>query len=323
MAVDAFDSDAVDALGAVVGGAGIGVIGLVIVLGTVHGELHARRLGEAAQRDGRAEGGCLQRLQQLAALDVYHGQGVAEGQNGGHVRLGNIPCVDPRADAAAVGDGHGIGHVNAGGLGLDGPHHGIGDKVAQVGLLSAVARLLVAVELYLGLGKDRAVFRVNGIHDGLGGCGHLGILVLILAQVQHLQTHGQLGLVVNDQDTHIGQLGAGGLDGQLIIGVVDINGFAVLIHAGLELCCAGQHHGMGVAVNDEVDIGDVFQQVIGGIGLRAAVHTQVGQADHRIRAPGLQIIHLSLGGSVHILRTQEGQALDQGGVGLGLRLGGL
>ena len=323
LAVDALDGDAVDALGAVVGGAGIGAVGLIIGLGAVHSQLHARRLGEAAQGDGRAEGGCFQCLQQLTALDVYHGQGVAEGQNGGHVRLGNIPCVDPRPDAAAVGDGHGIGHVNAGGLGLDGPHHGIGDEVAQVGLLGAVARLLVAVELYLGLGKHGAELRVNGIHNGLGGSGHLGVLVLIQAQIQHLQIHGQHGLVVDEQGTHIGKLRAGGLDGQLIIGVVDINGVAVLIHAGLELRGAGQHHGMGVAVNDEVDVGDLLQQVIGGIGLGAAVHTQMGQADHHIRALGLQVIHLGLGGGVHILRTQEGQPLDQGGVGLGLCLGGL
>ena len=323
LTVDALDGDAVDALGAVVGGAGIGRVSLVVVLGSVQGQLHARRLGEAAQGNGRAESGRLQRLQQLSAGDIHHRQRVAEGQNGGHVRLGNIPRVDPRANAAAVGDGHGVLHVDSRGLGLDGPHHGIGDKVAQIGLLGAVARLLVAVELHLRLGEYRAVLLVDGVHNGLGSGSHGGVLILILAQIQHLRVQGLLGLVVDQQHAHIGQLRARGLNGQLIVGVVDISGVSLLVHAGLELLIAGQHHGMGVSVDDEVNIGHVFQQVIGGIGLRAAVHTQVGQADHRIRAPGLQRIHLGLGGGVHLLPGQEGQALDQGGVGLGLCLGSL
>lgn len=90
LAAYGLDGDTVDALGCVIGGVGIKRTG-VIALAGVNGELNAADLREAAQRVRRTVGGCLQRLQQLRAGDLDDAQGVAEGQDGVDVLLGDVP----------------------------------------------------------------------------------------------------------------------------------------------------------------------------------------------------------------------------------------
>ena len=316
LAVNAVDGDAVDGLGTIIGGAGIGGVVLVVILGAVHRQLHAGGLGEAAQRDRGAVGGRFQRLQQLGTGDIHHSQGVAEGQDGVDILLGDIASLDGSTDAAAVGNGHSIGHIYAGGLGLDGPQHGIGDEVTHVGLLGAVAGLLGTVELHLALGENNIIGSVDGILDVLGGLGHSGIGLIIVEHGDgfivdllgvpnlHQLIADDLSLgVVNGDDAHIRQSRTGGLD-LLPVGTLG-------------------HNGVGVTVDDEVDAGDILGQVIGGVGLGAGVHTQMRQADDNVSAFCPQCIHLILCSFVHLVACQELQPLDQGGVGLGLRLGGL
>ncbi|CAN4050148.1 Acetyltransferase (GNAT) family, partial [Dysosmobacter welbionis] len=127
LAAHSLDGDALDALGAVVGGAGI-LLALVIGLGGVHGELDAAHLGEAADRGGRAVGGSLQSLQQLGAGDFHDGEGVAEGQHSVDILLGDVAGGDGGADAAAVGDSR----VHLSALTLGAPDQSVADQVAQV-----------------------------------------------------------------------------------------------------------------------------------------------------------------------------------------------
>ena len=287
-----------------VGGAGIGVGFGVILLGGINGDVHAGNLGEAAQRLGQSKGRSLQGLQQLGAGDVYHGHGVAEGQHGVHVQLGDVALVDGSADAAAVGDGH---HVLGGNGELsvlaDGPQHGVGDQVAQVGLLGAVAGLLGAVELHVGSGKDLAVLGVDVADDLVGGSLHGGVLLGEGGQVDEAVALDALGGVVNDDGAHIGKARAGGLDHVVVL--------------------AGGHHRVGVAVDEQVDALDVLHHIIGAVGLGGVVHAEVAQGDDDVGIPLVAgHVHILLGDLVQILAADEVQALHQGGVGLGLALGG-
>ena len=119
---------------------------------------------------GGAVGGGLQGFQQLCAGDLYHIQGVAEGEDGVDVLLGDIPGLDGGADAAAVVDGH--VHLFAQGVGL--PQHGVGDQVAQVGLAGADLGLF-PVQVHLGFGEDGAVVVVDFLLDGLSPGGYVGV----------------------------------------------------------------------------------------------------------------------------------------------------
>ena len=304
LTVDAVDGDAVDGSGTMVGGAGIGVGIGVILLGGVNGDVHAGDLGEAAQGLGQSKGRSLQGLQQLGAGDVHHGHGVAEGQHGVHVQLGDVALVDGSADAAAVGDGH---HVLGGNGELsvlaDGPQHGVGDQVAQVGLLGAVAGILGAVELHVGSGKNLAVLGVDVADDLVGGSLHGGVLLGEGGQVDEAVALDALGGVVNDDGAHIGKARAGGLDHAVVL--------------------AGGHHRVGVAVDEQVDALDVLHHIIGAVGLGGVVHAQVAQGDDDVGIPLVAgHVHVLLGDLVQILAADEVQALHQGGVGLGLALGG-
>ena len=110
-----------------------------------------------------------------------------------------------------------------------------------------------------------------------------------------------LGSIVNGDDADIVQRGTGGLN-------------------GLTLRALG-HDGVGVAVDDEVNAVDLLIQVIGSIGLGAGIHAQVSQNDDDVGTGCPGGIHLSLDGGIHLIAGQEGQALDEGGIGLGLCLG--
>lgn len=109
-------------------------------------------------------------------------------------------------DAAAVGDGHHVlgGHGELSVL-ADGPQHGVGDQVAQVGLLGAVAGLLGAVELHVGSGKNLAVLGVDVADDLVGGSLHGGVLLGVGGQVDEAVALDALGGVVNDDGAHIGK----------------------------------------------------------------------------------------------------------------------
>ena len=81
-AVDAVDDHALDAVRAIVGRAGIFVGVRIVGLVGKDGEVDTGHLRESADRAGRAEGGGLERLEQLRAGHIDHGHGVAEGQDG-------------------------------------------------------------------------------------------------------------------------------------------------------------------------------------------------------------------------------------------------
>ena len=211
--------------------------------------------------------------------------------------------MDPGPDAAAVGDGH---HVLGGNGELsvlaDGPQHGVGDQVAQVGLLGAVAGILVAVELHVGSGKNLAVLGVDVADDLVGGSLHGGVLLGVGGQVDEAVALNALGGVVNDDGAHIGKARAGGLDHVVVL--------------------AGGHHRVGVAVDEQVDAFDVLHHIIGAVGLGGLIHAQVAQSDDDIGIPlAAGHVHILLGDLVQILAADEAQALHQGGVGLGLGLG--
>ena len=301
LAVDALDGHTVDALGTIVGGAGIGGVVLVVILGAVHRQLHAGGLGEAAQRRGSAEGSSLQRLQQLGAGDIHHRQRIAEGQNGEHVLLGDVAGLDGGTDAAAVGDGHSVLHVDAGHPGLNGPHHSVGNKVAHVGLLGAVAGLLVAVELHLGLGEHLAVLGIHLTDDPVGDGLDGGILLGVGAQIDETVALHALGGVINDESAHIRKTRTGRLDHAVVL--------------------VGGHHGVGVAVDDDVHTGDVLHEIDGAVGFGGRIYAQMSQSDDDIGVALLtgDLDH-GVGGVIQLLAGQEGQALHQSGVGLGLSL---
>ena len=44
------------------------------------------------------------------------------------------------------------------------------------------------------------------------------------------------------------------------------------------------HHGVGVAVDDEVETGDIGIEVGGAVGADSLVHAEVGEADNDVRA---------------------------------------
>ena len=112
--------------------------------------------------------------------------------------------------------------------------------------------------------------------------------------------------VVNGDDADVGKGRARGLDGLTIR--------------------AGGHDGVGVAVDDEIDALHVLGQIIGGVGLGALVHAQVREADDEVCALRLQVCDLCGRAVIElaaVLAGEELQALNELGVGLGLRLGGL
>ena len=112
--------------------------------------------------------------------------------------------------------------------------------------------------------------------------------------------------VVNGDDADVGKGRARGLDGLAVR--------------------AGGDHAVGVAVDDEVDALHVLGQVIGGVGLGAAVDAQVGQADDEVCALLLEGFDLRVRAGIElfaVLAREELQALDQLRVGLGLRFGRL
>ena len=83
---------------------------------------------------------------------------------------------------------------------------------------------------------------------------------------------------------------------------------------------------MGVAVDDEIDALHVLGQIIGGVGLGALVHAQMREADDDVGALLLERGDLRGRAGIElfaVLAGEELQALNELGVGLGLRLGGL
>ena len=72
------------------------------------------------------------------------------------------------------------------------------------------------------------------------------------------------GLVINDNNTDVCKLRAGGLDGLAVF--------------------TGGHNRVGVAVYDKVDAGDLFIEVDGAIavGCRLGINAQVADADDKV-----------------------------------------
>ena len=309
LAVYVVDGDAVDGLGTVVGRAGIGLGICVIGLCGVYGVVDARNLGEAADGACRyAVGRSLESLEQLSAGDVHDCDGVAEGQNGVNVLLGDVARVYCRADAAAVCYCDDVLLVNGHAAGLlDGPDHGVGDEVAEVGLAVAVAVKasvivisLVAVELYLVLCKYRAVFLVDGVGDGLSGCCDGLVLCRVCGDLNELVALDLLGRVVDDDNADVLECSAGGLDGLAAL--------------------AGCHNGVGVAVDDEVNALEACPQIGRAVGLGLCVNAEVSQNDDNVGIC-LYLVGLSLNGLDHIVARKPGKTLDKCRVCLGLALG--
>ena len=317
-AVDPGDLHALDALRAIVGGFGIGLLGLVVRLIGLEGKLQAGHLRETAEGFRRAESTGLERLKQLGAGHVNNCQRVAERQHGVDVLLGDVARLDSRADTAAVGDGdhHFRIHFQRG-IGADLPEHGVRDQVAEVGLRVTVAvGGLRAVERDLADGKLLAIGLVDGVDDGLGGRGDLLIArfvvndgdvlafdLLLVPDGLELVADDLLRGVVNGDDADVGKGRARGLD------VLAVR--------------AGGDHAVGVAVDDEVYALHVLGQVIGGVGLGALVDAQVREADDEVCALRLQVCDLRGRAGIElfaVLAGEELQPLDELRVGLGLGL---
>ena len=305
LAVNLVDGDAVDGLGAVVGGAGVGLFVCVILSRGVNGDLHACDLGEAADCAGSAVGGSLKSLKKVGALDVNDGHGVAEGQNGKYVVLGDVALVDPCTDAAAVGYRNNVlcGNRKAVGVLKDLPHHGVGDEVAEIGLQVAVAGCSVAVELDFALCEDFAVLGFNAVNDDLCRCCNGLVLCGLLGHCNELVAFDGLGCVVDNDNADVLKLGAGGLDG----------------FAGRTLL----HDGVRVTVDDEVDALDLCEEVDGTVGFGFAVNAEVCEANDDVCAGILESCYLCCCALIHLLTAEELESLDESGVCLGLGLGSL
>ena len=310
LAVDLVDGHTVNGLGSVVGGAGIGGFVLVVRFVGVNGELESRDLREAAERGRGAIGGGFKRFQQLCAGHIDDGDGVAEGQDGEDVVLRYVALLNGSTDAAAVGDGNDVVRVNLGdGAGIllgQAPDHCVGDEVAVVGLLGAVARLLGAVQIDLGGGELLTVLCFDGIKDALRLCKNSLVLLVevALAGGNEEVLLDLLGGVVDHDHADVGKLRAGGLDGLIFLALF--------------------HDGMRMSVDDEIDSRDLGIQVIRAVRLGGLVHAEVGQADNDVRTLRLQRIDLRL----RVLPNgelggfgEEGQTLDERRIRLGLRLG--
>ena len=310
LSVDLVDGHALNGSGTVVGRVRISLGVLVVFLCSVDGDLHTGDLREAADCLRGAVGRSFQRLEQLRAGHIDDRDGVAEGQDGEDIVLGHVAGLDRSADAAAVGDGHDVVRIDLGdGAGIllgEAPDHRVGDKVAVIGFLGAVARRLCAVQLDLGGGEFHAVFGFDIVDDLL--CFRQDRLVLIveafLAGLDKVVLLDLLRGVVNDDYADVGKFRAGGLDGLVVLALF--------------------HDRMRVCVNDEVQTRDLFVKVIGTVRLGGSVHAEVGQADDEVRSVGLQRVDLSLrvlpDRGIGRVR-QEGQSLDQRGIRLRLRLG--
>ena len=267
-------------------------------------------MGEAADGLGGAVGGGFQGFQKLRAGDLHDVQGVAEGQHGVDVLLGDVPGGDGGADAAAVGDR--CVHRLTQGVGL--PQHGVGDQVAQVGLAGAHVGLF-ALQVHFGPGKDRAVVRVDLCLDGLGLGGHgcVGGDNAILDQGAGAHVGSLDGAVGGDfNDTDVFQLGAGGGEQGVVHGGVFVGGGHDVLPGGV-----------GVTVDEHVDAVHVLQQVDGAVAHGLGINAQVTQTYDDVAALGGQSVHLGLGAVEHLLAGQEGNTLDLGGVGLGGGFGGV
>ena len=211
LAVDAVDGHAVDALGSVVGGAGIGIVVCVVGYGDGNGHLDAGYLGEAAEGYGSAVGGSLESLVKLSAGHINDRDGVAEGQNGVDVLLGDVALGNGCADAAAVGDGNDVlfGNGDAVKVFLDLPHHGIGDEVAEVGLAVAVAVYAVfvngpcAVEVNLALCEHNAVLGIDLVDDGLCRCCDCHVRRGLCGDLNELVALDRLLLVIDHDNADI------------------------------------------------------------------------------------------------------------------------
>ena len=279
---------------------------LVEGLGGVEGPFDTGGLGITADRVRRAEGGSFEGFKQFSTGDINHSNGVAEGQHGVDILLADIAYRDGSADAAAVGDADdrvGLNLFNAAFL-HNGPDHGVGDQVAQVGFFRTVSGSLIAVEQDFGCGEDSVVFLVNLGHDLLS-LGH-DIFVDELEAVQlGTQVGGNqkvafnaLGFIIDHHNADVGKLGAGGLDGLAVL--------------------TGGHDGVAVAVQHHVDAGDLGQRVNGtvAVGLGLIVHAQVEQADHEVRVSA-DFIHGLLGRFIQLVKGGKGDHVDQAGVDLG------
>ena len=198
-----------------------------------------------------------------------------------------------------LGDGAGVlfGQV---------PDHCVGDEVAVVGLLGAVARLLGAVQIDLGGGELLTVLCFDGIKDALRLCKNSLVLLVevALAGGNEEVLLDLLGGVVDHDHADVGKLRAGGLDGLIFLALF--------------------HDGMRMSVDDEIDSRDLGIQVIRAVRFGGLVHAEVGQADNDVRTLRLQRIDLRL----RVLPNgelggfgEEGQTLDERRIRLGLRLG--
>ena len=310
LAVYAVDGNAVYGLGTVVGRAGIGRVVCVICLGCINGVVYSGNLGEAADRTvGRAVGRSLKSLEQLCTGDIDNGDGVAEGQNGVYVLLGDVAGLDRRADAAAVCDCNNVLLVNRHAAGLfDRPYHGVGDKVAEVSLAVAVAVEVglgivasVAVELDLALCEDGAVLGVDSVGDVLSCLCNRLVLCRVFGHFDEHVLFDLLGGIVNNNNADIFKCGAGGLDRLVIIALF--------------------HNGVGVAVDDEVNAGETCPQVGRAVGLAFGINAQVRQNNDNVGAVGLKLIGLGLNCLDHVIACEPGQTLYEGWVCLGLAFG--
>ena len=299
----AFNGDAPDGSGSVVGGAGV-LLALVIGHAGVYGEYDAGHLGEPADGSGRAVGGGLQRLQQLGSGNLDDAQRVAEGEHGVDILLGDVPGGDAGADAASVGNGR----VHRLAFPLGAPDQSVGDQVAQIGFLRSVAGLTLAVKKGLRAGKHRAVLLVYLGLD-LGGTGSHRFVGQ--ADAFGGDALGSDPRLVENDHSDVCQLGAGG-------GGHGVAHLIALGHSGDIF-----HGGMGVPVNEHINAGDLGQQIHGAVTGGLIVNAQMPQADNIITAFGLQRIHLLLRSGEERLTGQEGNALDLGGVGFGGGLRGI
>ena len=78
-----------------------------------------------------------------------------------------------------------------------------------------------------------------------------------------------------------------------------------------------------MAIDEDVNAGDLLQQVDGAVAGGLSVNAQVAQADDVVAAVGFQGVHLGLGAVEHLLGGQEGDSLDLVRVGLGGGLRGV
>ena len=252
----------------------------------VDGVFQAGDLEEAAALAGEqailgvvdGAGGHFKGVDNLLAGGLDHDELIAEGMDLDDPVVGHVAGGDVGADAAAVDNAD---------VGVAGQHVSISADVAEVGLLPADGAD-VAVQIPDGEVLGQALDH-DGVQQLLEVRHHFSDRrsdgFVLLGEVGGGDQLGvELAILGDGQLAHVGQLGAGGGEDDVL---------AVLVGHGLH-----RDDAVRVAVEHGVDAGGIGDHVHGAPGSGALVGAQVGQRHDVVHALGAGSVNRSLHGLI-------------------------